>query len=168
MPARDVLKNFNLFADGRGYAGQGEEYTPPALSLVTESFRGGGMDAPVPIDMGMEALSASFTLLSYDANVLALWGVTEGNWVPLTVRGAAEGFEGTTRAIAHHMRGRITQIDSGTWQPGQKMPLSITMGLVYYKCTIDERTIHEIDIENMIRVVDGVDRLAAQREALGL
>ena len=36
-----ILKNFNLFVDGRGYAGKAEEVTPPKLSLKTQEFRGG-------------------------------------------------------------------------------------------------------------------------------
>lgn len=45
-----VLKNFSLFVDGRGYAGKAEEVTPPKLTIKTEEFRGGGMDAPIDID----------------------------------------------------------------------------------------------------------------------
>ena len=31
-----ILKNFNLFVDGRGYAGRAEEVSPPKLSIKTE------------------------------------------------------------------------------------------------------------------------------------
>ena len=34
MAARDVLKNINLFVDGRGYAGQLQDYTPPVLTCL--------------------------------------------------------------------------------------------------------------------------------------
>ncbi len=34
MAARDVRKNFNLFVDGKGYAGQVEEFTPPDRKSV--------------------------------------------------------------------------------------------------------------------------------------
>ena len=53
-----ILKNFNLFVDGRGYAGKAEEVTPPKLTIKTEEFRGGGMDVPAAVDMGMEKLEA--------------------------------------------------------------------------------------------------------------
>lgn len=56
MAARDILKNFNLFVDGRGYAGNVSEYTPPNLAVQTEDHRAGGMDAPIALDMGMEGL----------------------------------------------------------------------------------------------------------------
>jgi hypothetical protein len=168
MPARDVLKNINLFVDGRGYAGQIDEYNPPDLTLTTEDYRAGGMDSAVAIEMGQEPLETSFSLIAYDADVLALWGVAVGETVPFTARGALESFDGTVKAVTHRMRGTITSLQRGTWAPGQKPALSVTMRLVYYQETHDGSVTHEIDVENMRRVVNGVDRLAAQREALGL
>lgn len=168
MAARDVLKNFNLFVDGRGYAGQIDEYNAPDLSIVVEDFRGGGMDAPVALDMGQEALEASFVLTQYDADVLALWGVAQGQSLPFTARGALESYDGEVKPVIHNMRGRITTIARGTWAAGQKAALTITLRLDYYKETHNGVVLHEIDVVNMIRVVGGVDRLAQQRAALGL
>ena len=51
-----ILKNFNLFIDGRGYAGKCDEVNPPKLNIKSEEYRAGGLDAPIPIDMGMEKL----------------------------------------------------------------------------------------------------------------
>ena len=168
MPARDVLKNLNLFVDGRGYAGQVDEYPAPDLTLTTEDYRGGGMDAADAIEMGMEPLETSFALIAYDADVLALWGVAQGETVPLIVRGALESFDGTVKPVVHEMRGKITSLARGTWAPGQKPALTVTMRLTYYKETHNGTVLHEIDIQNMVRIVNGTDRLAAQRAALGL
>ena len=168
MAARDVLKNLNLFVDGRGYAGQIDEYNAPDLTISTEDYRGGGMDAPIALEMGQEPLETSFSLIAYDADVLALWGVAEGASVPFTVRGALESFDGTVKPVVHEMRGKITSLARGTWAPGQKPALTVTMRLNFYRETHDGTVLHEIDIENMKRVVNGTDRLAAQREALGL
>nr|VFK59842.1 MAG: hypothetical protein BECKTC1821F_GA0114240_10386 [Candidatus Kentron sp. TC] len=38
----------------------------------------------------------------------------------------------------------------------------------YYKLTHDSRVIHEIDVPNMVRVIDGVDQLEQTRVNLGL
>lgn len=168
MAARDVLKNLNLFVDGRGYAGQIDEYNPPDLSIQVEDYRGGGMDAPVALDMGQEGLETSFALIAYDADVLALWGVAEGETVPFTARGALESYDGTVKPVAHYMRGKIVTLARGTWAPGQKPSLTVTMRLDYYKEEHNGIVTHEIDVVNMVRVVNGVDRLAAQRAALGL
>lgn len=168
MAARDVLKNLNLFVDGRGYAGQIQNYSPPDLTLTTEDFRGGGMDSAVAIEMGMEPLETSFSLIAYDADVLALWGVAEGSSIQCTVRGALESFDGTVKPVVHNMRGKITGLSRGEWTPGSPAPLSVTLRLTYYKETHNGSDLHEIDVENMVRIVNGTDRLAAQREALGL
>ncbi|HEY9459700.1 MAG TPA: phage major tail tube protein [Paralcaligenes sp.] len=168
MAARDVRKNINLFVDGRGYAGQVEEFNAPKLTLVTEEFRAGGMDAPVALTMGMEALACSFSLLAYDADVLALFGFAEGNEVPLVAREALESFDGTTKGVVHTMRGKITSIDPGTSKPGEKASMAVEVSLVYYRLQHGELTVHEIDVENMVRIINGRDQLAEQREALGI
>ena len=67
-----ILKNFNLFVDGRGYAGRAEEVTPPKLTIKTEELRAGGMDAPISIDLGMEKLECGFSLVEYDPNLMQL------------------------------------------------------------------------------------------------
>lgn len=168
MAARDVRKNINLFVDGRGYAGQIEDFTPPKLTLKTEEFRGGGMDAPVELTMGMEKLEASFTLVSMDRDVLKSFSVSEGQVVPFTAREALESFDGTITPVVHSMRGKIREIDQGTPKPGDKISMKITMAVSYYKLQHGRETVLEIDVENMVRVIKGVDQLAGTRAALGM
>ncbi len=56
------LKNMNLFNDGINYAGQVVEITLPKLSRKMEEYRGGGMNGPVQIDLGQEALELQWTV----------------------------------------------------------------------------------------------------------
>lgn len=168
LVARDILKNLNLFLDGKGHAGSLKEYTAPDMTLTTEDLRAGGMDAALPIEQGMEGLTASFTLASYSADALSYWGFAEGERVPLTVRAALGSFDGSVTKVVHQMRGRILSIARGTWAPGQQSPLSFTMSIEYFKETHGDRVLYEIDIPNMKRIVDGRDQLADQRAALGL
>lgn len=169
MIARGILKNWNLIADGRGYAGNLETYTPPELALATEEFRAGGMDAAVDLDMGMNKLEASFTLTGYDPEVLILFGIeVGGSGVQLTARGATEDIDGRIHSEAHFMRGTITRMAQGAWKAGESTKVEITISLRYYRHEHDGRVLHEIDVPNMARVVNGVDRLAAQRKAIGL
>lgn len=168
MAARDVRKNINLFVDGRGQAGQLIEFNPPKLTLVTEDFRAGGMDVPVELTMGMERLEASFSLIAYDRDTLALFGVTEGQFVQFIAREALESFNGTVTPVVHTMRGKIRAIDPGTSKPGEQPALNVELALVYYKMQHGDTTVWEIDAENMVRVMNGVDAMASQRAALGL
>ncbi len=166
--ARNVRKQINLFVDGRGMAGQIVEYNAPQLTLKTEEFQGGGMYGPLELTLGHEALVCDFTLLSYDPNVLALFGVTEGEQAQFTARQAMESYDGEVTAVVHNMRGKIKQIEPGTSKPGEMPSLKITVALSYYKETIGARLIHEVDVENMVFVKNGADVLGAIRNALGI
>ncbi|PZQ21161.1 MAG: phage major tail tube protein [Sphingopyxis macrogoltabida] len=166
--ASDVRKSFNLFFNGKGHAGKVEDFTPPKLALVTEDFRGGGMDAAVELTMGLEKLECSFTLKSYDKAILSAFGLVEGAQVPLTAREALESYDGTVTPVVHGMRGKIKEIDQGTAKPGEAPPLKVSMALDYYKLQHGGTTVHEIDVPNMVRVVNGVDAMAPIRKALGL
>lgn len=168
MAARDVRKNFNLFVDGRGYAGQVDEFNPPKLTLQTEEFRAGGMDLPIDVTMGMEKLTCDFSLKAYDRNVLALFGLIEGSNVPVTMREALESYNGTVTPVLHSMRGKITEVDPGTSKPGELPLLKITMSLSYYKMQHGDSVVHEIDAENMVRIIAGNDVLGSIRAALGI
>lgn len=168
MAARNIRKNLNLFVDGRGYAGQIEEFNAPKLAITTEEFRGGGMHAPVEITMGMEKMETDFSLISYDADVLSLFGVVEGSTVPFVAREALESLDGVVTPVVHTMRGKIREIDPGTSKAGDKPTLKISMALTYYKLEHGGKTVQEIDVENMIHAVNGVDTLAGIRGALGV
>lgn len=168
MTARDILKNFNLYIDGVGYAGQVEEVTPPKLTKKTEEFRGGGMNAPVKIGMGQEAMESDFTMIQLSRELLSYYGIADGQFLPVTLRGTLESYDGTKTQIVHSMRGTITEIDQGTWKAGDKATLKVSMNLNYYKLQHGDKVVQEIDVINMVHIVNGVDQLAVQRAHLGL
>lgn len=162
-----TMKNFNLFVDGRGYAGRVDELTPPKLALKTEEYRAGGMDAPVELDMGMETLGMEATLSEYDPEILKLFGLTTGAVKQITLRGALEGDSGVVPVVIN-VRGAIKEIDLGNWKAGDKTQKKISIACRYFKYSQDGQELVEIDVENMIRKIGGVDQLAAQRKALGI
>ena len=166
--ASNILKNFNLYVDGRGFAGVVDELQLPTLGLVVEDFRAGGMDASVAVEMGQEKLEASFVLSGYEENVLNLWGIGQGTTVPLVARGALESLDGAVTPVVVYMNGTIRSMEPGAWTAGEKSTISFTMDLRSYKYTQAGRTINDIDVPNMVRIVNGTDRLAAQRNAIGI
>ncbi|MCC5807234.1 MAG: phage major tail tube protein [Opitutales bacterium] len=159
-----VLKNLNAFVDGRGYAGKCTQLTPPELSLNTEEYRGGGMDGVMEMDMGMEAMEAAVQIPELDADLAGGFG----RILPMTFRGAFEDERGEVTAVVIALRGKFKGLDMGDWEPGQRAEINHTMAVHYYRLEIGGSTVHEIDIENMTRVINGTDQLAAQRAALGI
>lgn len=162
-----ILKNFNLFIDGRGYVGKVEEVNLPKLNIKTEEFRAGGMDAPAMIDMGVEKLEGSFTLLEYDKDVLKQFGLVGGNAVQVTLRGALQD-DTTVSAMVVKLRGMYTEMDMGKLSAGEKGTMQCTIACRYYSLEMDGEKLIEIDIDNMTRVIGGQDKLAEVRKALGI
>lgn len=162
------LKNFTMFMDGRGLAGKVTEVGLPPVKAKLEDHRAGGMDMADEYDMGLEKLEAPFTLAEFNPEVLALYGLTLNSNVQVTVRGHASDDDGNSSTIVAQMRGRLKEQDPGTWKPGESTELKGTITCRYYKLTINGRVIYEIDIDRMVRIVDGVDQLAAQRASLGV
>lgn len=164
----NLLKNVNLFVDGRGYAGQVMEANLPKLTVKMEEHRDGGMDAPAEIDMGMEKLECDFSTSNIDPELLRSWGLAAGSLVPVTFRGALESEDGSVAPVVCQVRGRVKEVDFGTWKPGEKVPLKCSMAVRYYKYQHDGRDLIEIDVDNMVRKINGTDVLALQRSALGI
>ena len=169
MPAvENVLRNFTMFADGWGKMGNVEELTLPKLTLKTEEYRGGGMDVPVEIDLGLEKMEAEFTLTSFDDQVLSLFGLGPGNDRQFTFRGSLASEDGVKRGVVVRMFGLLSEIDPGNWKTGEKSELKGKIAVKVYKLHVGDRLIHHIDALNGIRIVNGVDVMADVRAHLGL
>ncbi len=162
-----VLKNFSLFVDGRGLAGTVQTLTLPTLTTKMEEFRGGGMDAPVELDMGMEKLEGTFELAEYNPDIIALFGLASAE-TRLTARGAMRRDGENAVAAVVNMTGSIKELDPGDWTAGDMATGTFGYSLRYFKLTVDGRDLVEIDKVNMIRRINGVDQLESIRTAIGV
>lgn len=163
-----ILRNFSIHVDGTPKYGEGEECTIPALELQVEEFRGGGMDIPIELDLGMKKLEARFKLFSTDPQAFTTFGLAPGNLIPLTFRGhlVSEG-SGAPRRVIVNMRALPTKVDAGNWQAGRKTEINVSANLHYLKITHGDTVIVEIDPENSKRIINGVDQLSEMRINLG-
>lgn len=163
------LKNMNLFNDGISYVGVVSEVTLPVLTRIMEDWRGGGMNAPIKDDQGMEALTLEWTCGGFVPQALKQFGITTHDGVMLRFAGAYQKADSKdVAAIEVVTRGRHSAIDLGSAKVGEAGETKVTSELSYIKITIDGEDVLEIDIINMIEMVDGEDRLAAQRAAIGI
>ena len=133
-----------------------------------EEFRGGGMDAPVDIDMGMEKLETSFELFDYDENILSLYGLADGAATQVTARGALRRDGEPAVPMVVNMTGVLKEMDPGDWVAGDQTSMTMSMSLRYLKMTIGSRVAVEIDKVNMIRRINGQDQLETIRTAIGV
>jgi len=164
-----VRKYQGLYIDAMEKVGSMLEYTAPVMEVQTEEYRAGGMDMAVPMDMGMNSMSASFTI-GEDPDVLGLFGIKkDGKKIPLFVRSHLEEDEtGETKAVVEELRGIMTKVDKGTQSSGSFQSTTCEMKVTYYKYEVGGKTIHEIDPTNMVRIINGTDQLQDARANLGL
>jgi P2 family phage contractile tail tube protein len=165
-----LLSKWAIWVDGVGKAGNAKEYTPPSLTVKTVDFKAGDMDMSVPVDDGMEAMQADWTIYGVDPLAYALFGMTGGTKKQVTVRSTYTDRDGNAHTLTEVMRGMITEItrDGQSNDSHRDKGQKTTMKLDYYKVTYDALPLVEIDAENGTRSLGGVDVLEAARAALSL
>lgn len=162
------LKFFNLFNDGDSYLHEVAELTLPKLARKMEEYRAGGMDTPIKIDMGGEALQCEWTCAGIMENAINQFGSQKHDAVALRFAGSYQAEDTDPVAVEVSMRGRHSIIDLGNAKAGDDTTFKVTTELSYYKLTINGKEVIEVDALNMIHKVNGVDILAKHRSAIGI
>ncbi|MBD8791212.1 phage major tail tube protein [Pseudomonas syringae] len=163
-----TLSNMNLFVDGVSFNGDVPTLTLPKLSVKTEEYRAGGMSAPIELDMGLEKLEANFTTNGVRRESLKFFGLVDQAAFTGTFRGSFKGHRGVITPVVATLRGMLKEVDGGEWKPASVAEFKHAIAVTYYKLEVDGNLIYEVDPINNVRVIDGVDQLAAERAALGL
>ena len=168
MALPSKLKNMNIFINGDSYFGEASEVTPPKLTRQTEEWRGAGMDMPIKIDMGMEAMECEITIGGIATRIDRLFGAVEHDSEGLRIMGAYQDDDsGLVTACEIVVRGRIEEIDRGSMKPGDDTEHKYKVACSYYREIVDNQTIVEVDAVNGVFRVNGVDRYADIRSAIG-
>jgi len=163
------LKDFNLFGDGNSWQGQIQELSIPKLTRKMEEYRGGGMDGSLEIDMGQEKIEFEWTAAGLIENIFHGYGTTKHDNNLLRFVGAYESDE-TQDVVSVEVvaRGRHKTIDMGTAKAGDSNSIKVTTTCSYYKLVVGGKTIIEVDVPGYVFIVNGEDRLAEKRAALGI
>ncbi|MFV3366567.1 phage major tail tube protein [Pseudomonas sp. NY15435] len=162
-----ILTNTNLFVDGVSFAGDVPSLTLPALKVKTQEYRAGGMDAPILLDMGLEAMEAKFTTNGARREAMKFFGLSDQGSFNGTFRGSFKTQKGGTVPVVATVRGLLKEVDPGEWKSNELAACTYSVAVTYYKLEIEGREMFEIDPVNSVRKINGVDQLAALRADLG-
>lgn len=166
LPAK--LKNFNLFADGGNWAGLISEIQLPKLAKKVEQWRGGGMLGEIDVELGLEKLEMETKLGGLVVGALRGFGATGVSGSLLRFVGAyQEDVAGGVKPAELVVMGMHTELDPGSAKVGDNTEWSLKSTLTYLKWTISGRVEVEIDMINNVMIIDGIDRMAVIRAALG-
>ena len=164
-----TLKDMMLFNEGLAYIGQVSSVTLPTLSRKMEEWRGGGMGGVAEMDMGLEAMELKSTFGGPMRDILRQFGVTAANGVYLRFAGAYQDDDtSAVDSVEVIVRGRHKEIEMGDQKVGEAGEFSVPPSIVYYKLVWNGRTEIEIDVLAGIEIIDGIDRRAEIRAALGI
>ncbi len=163
------LRLFTMFVDGDNYIGKIPSVTLPKITRKTEDYQGGGMLGSAAVDLGLDsgALDASMVVGGMVEELILKWG---GDIDELRTRFVGEIYSsGTSSLLEVEMRGRITEVDQGEAKQGDDTSHTYALKNTYYKLSVDDKPLLEIDLLNFIYKRNGKslypDRIAS---ALGL
>lgn len=164
-----TLKYFNVFYQGNNFAGQVLEFELPKLGRKMEGYRPGGVSGEIESDVGLEKLECEHTYAGLMREIFNDFGIQKVDGVQLRFAGSYQHEDtGNIDAVEVVVRGRHSEIDPGKAKSGDKTEFKVKSALTYYKLTINGEVVIEIDLLNMIENVNGTDRLADHRTAIGL
>jgi len=160
-----VLKNWNCFINGVGYAGLCDEAELPEIALKMEEHRAGGMDGAFEIDMGQEVMSSKLTFATYPPEVLA--ALARG--VRIQLRGVLKrDTDNSVIPVIVEIGGRPKKWTPGSWKAGDKATSEHEIAVDYFRWNQAGVDLMEVDVVNMKRVIGGVDQLADERAILSI
>ncbi|MGR3199463.1 MAG: phage major tail tube protein [Paracoccus sp. (in: a-proteobacteria)] len=165
MALPKTIRNFNAFIDGISYFGLATEAKIPWPKIQTEAHRGAGMDGPIGMDMGMEALSAEATFAEWSPALLKRVGIETR--VVFRPAAKADGSANVDTIVAT-VSGLVTGNEGGDLKPGTGANLKLMWDVRQYRLEINNAVIWDIDLVAGRRIVGGVDQLAALRKAMGI
>lgn len=167
MPRK--LKLMNVFVNETSYLGQATEVTLPKLTMKTEDYRAGGMFGDVAVNMGLEKLELEVKFGGFMQELRRLFGEKKIDGTAFRFAGAYQrDDDGEVDAVEIVVRGRIVEIDGGNAKAGDNTEETVKLALTYYKQTMNGTDDVEVDLINNVFVVNGDDKLAAHRSAIGL
>ena len=162
-----ILRNFNLVIAhdlSKQVIDAVDEITLPKLTIKTQEYRFGGMDIPVKIDVGMDPLEADFSITGYNEILAKILG----KYALFTFTGAVRDKENKDIQMKIVVKGLASENDFGNWKSGEGGTTKVKIECNYYRLEFNNKTSIEIDPDNFVRIIDGVDHLESARNALDL
>ena len=163
-----VLKNFQAFVEGIGYAGKVPELECPEIKVKTEKYRAGGMDGEKEIDMGIDSMKAKMQFAEMIPAVMKRVALSDTEGTQVIFKGSIRVNAEDSVPVKVELHGSFDSITLGKWKSGEKADTDIEMNVGYYKLEIGGVRIYEIDVDNMVRIIGDTDVMSTIRRDIGL
>lgn len=158
-----------MYINGTSHTGKAQEVDTPDLSFIQAEHKGLGLFGKMDFTSGLDKLTARIKWDSFYPDVLNGVGNPYES-VQIMVRGPLEVFEGgkkiETKQVSFVMTASSKNWPSTKFKHQDNAEMETNFSVTRSKLIIDGATIHEVDVEANILVMNGVDVLADFRNAL--
>jgi uncharacterized protein len=165
------VTNANVYVNGANFLGRAEEINLPAIKSTDSEHKALGMFGKLEYSSGIDKLEADIKWNSFYPEVVKIFADIYSG-IKLQVRTHIETYEGNSRVdekpVVIYLSGRSKEHAGGNFKAQDNVELSNKLAVTYYKLEIDGEELIEIDVESNIYRVNGVDKLAAYRNSLGI
>ncbi len=166
-----TIKDMSVYINSDFHMGDVQQVVLPKITKTVENFKTGF--SSVPIELGIEPLTVSITMVEQTKKMFALMGILGGVFGDvITFRASQEGNSSLIDQtdIKITMKGIFTEVDLGTVQRGSVNTFTLTATLTHFAYFIGNMAVPDILIEPMTQtfMVGGVDQLLIRKKALGI
>lgn len=162
----DVIKLLQIELDGNIYVGKGT-LKEPDIGFKTE----GDENSYIGLDqiVGLNPMSSELVVTEVSPQTLKLLGICGNSRKRLTGRMSFDTAECVATSYKITIEGLLTDIPGITLKPGKVDRGAFKIGSInYYRLEIGGEVIWEIDRNNHVFIVNGVDQMAQHRANAGL
>lgn len=150
MAVPPKLRLFTCFVNSVNNIGKVTSVTLPKLTRKTDDYQGGGMIGSVAVDLGLDSGALDATMVVgglVHALLLEYGGDLDGTLIRFTGEYYTSG---ESQIVDVEMRGKFTEIDGGESKQGEDTSVTYAIKNTYYKLSIDDKPIWEIDLLNFV------------------
>lgn len=165
------LMNCNLYAEGGSFLGALLSITLPEIKHKAVEHKGGDMIGTAKLPGSMESMSSTIKMNGLYADFHSMTA-NPNKMVSLMVRANQKGRDGYgniyEEPVTLFLRGWFSGRKVGELKSSEGTNPEYVMEVFYYRLAVNGLDLEEMDIENCIHRVDGVDILADYRSNLGI
>ena len=164
------ITNAGVYIDGNSFIGRAEEIELPNIKVKTNEHKPLGLIGSIELPAGLEKMEAKIKWNSLYKDVLVK-SANPFKAVSIQCRGSLEEYDSSGRASEKpaiaYLTGIFKETPGGNFKQHEPVKGDSSMSISYYKLTIDNEDIYEIDVTANIFKVNGEDILANYRSNIG-
>jgi len=165
------IRDANVYVEGTTTHGYASEITLPDIEASMSEYKALGMVGTKELFQGFGKMEASIKWNAPSEDILKACADPRKS-VSLMVRTSREVYENGSvseeQPVAYYLKGCSKNFNAGSFKAKEDTETETKFAVSYFKMIQNGNEIYELDVDNNIFKIGGVDQLANYRNNLGL